>query len=299
MHRYNNKYGYGQILRDYCGQGHDVPIWGEIQHALFLNTRYFTAEGRLGPPREQLQRFPRLLSWQNLLPFPHQIPIGDPFVYAGDIGRPETQLVGGLSDDEDDDDDYVVFMPKLNDEVPLDERLQDYLAGAREASEQSGNSRLLVALHPREKTHRDFYEKSLSDVADVVWAGDDYSGGATAWSQALIAGSSKLFSDYFGAHVFRASWFFERPVTIVGDSPLNPATNARMVDFLRSFLDASEETAEQRAIARAVLGVEYRRESGELADILGFTGWRKVAGRPVRVVYQRLRRAQVARRRRP
>jgi len=294
MHRYNNKYGYGDILRDYCGQGHDVPIWGEIQHALFLNTRYFTADGRLGPPREQLQRFPRLLSWQTLLPFPHQIPIGDPLVYAEGLGESDTKLAEGLRDLTD----YTVFMPKLNDEVPIDERRQHYLAGVREAIEQSDAVRILIALHPREKSHRDFHEEALNNVAEVVWAGDDYPGGATAWSQTLIAGSSRLFSDYFGAHVFRASWFFRRPVTIVGDSPINPATNAVIMEYLHGFLDANEDTAHQRAIAHGVLGVEYRREPGELADLLGFTGWRKTAGRPVRVIYQRIRRAQVASRRR-
>jgi hypothetical protein len=294
MHRYNNKYGYGQILRDYCGQGQDVPIWGEIQHALFLHTRYFRADGRLGPPREQLQRFPRLLSWQTLLPFPHQIPIGDPLLYAKRLGVSDTKLADGFPGPGD----YGVLMPKLNDEVPLDERRKHYLTGAREAVEQSGTERLLIALHPREKSHRDFFEEALSDLAEVVWAEDGYLGGATAWSQALVAGSSRLFSDYFGAHVFRASWFFERPVSIVGDFPINPATNTTMVEYLRGFLDANDDMATQRSVAHAVLGVEYRREPGELADILGFTGWRKVAGRPIRVVYQRLRRARVARQRR-
>ena len=294
MHRYNNKYGYGQILREYCGQGQDVPIWGEIQHALFLNTRYFTADGRLGPPREQLQRFPRLLSWQTLLPFPHQVPIGDPMLYfeghgSGGESAPETSSQPS---------DYGLFMPKLNDEVALDVRRDHYVAGAREAAEKSDTGHLLVALHPRERAHREYLEGGLGAVADVVWADDDHPGGATAWSQALIAGSSKLFSDYFGAHVFRASWFFERSVTIVGDSPINPATHPTMVEYLQAFLAAQHSIADQRAIARTVLGVDYRREHNELANILGFTGWRKVAGRPVRVVYQRVRRAQVARRRR-
>ena len=294
MHRYNNKYGYGQILRDYCGQGQDVPIWGEIQHALFLNTRYFTADGRLGPPREQLQRFPRLLSWQTLLPFPHQVPIGDPMLYVeGYVSGRE-----GTFKTSSQPEDYGLFMPKLNDEVALEVRRDHYVAGAREAAEKSDTLRLLVALHPRERAHREYLEEGLKAVGEVVWADDDYPGGATAWSQELIAGSSKLFSDYFGAHVFRASWFFDRSVTIVGDSPINPATHPTMVEYLQAFLAAQDSIADQRAIAHTVLGVEYRRERDELANILGVTGWRKVAGRPVRVVYQRVRRAQVARRRR-
>ena len=294
MHRYNNKYGYGQILRDYCGKGQDAPIWGEIQHALFLNTRYFTADGRLGPPREQLHRFPRLLSWQTLLPFPHQIPIGDPLLYAERVNPGGTTLTDGVTGVAD----YTVFMPKLNDEVPLEQRRRHYLAGARDAAEKSNDGRLLVALHPREKAHRDFLEDGLGDVAEVVWAGEDFPGGATAWSQALMANSSRLFSDYFGAHVFRASWFFDRPVTIVGDSPLNPATHPTMVEYVQAFDEANDRIADQKAIAHIVLGVEYRREPEELADIVGFTGWRRVTGRPVKVVYQRIRRAQVARRRR-
>jgi len=293
MHRYNDKYGYGHILRHYCAQSGDVPIWGEIQHALFLNTRYFTADGVVGPPREQLQRFPRLLSWQKLLPFPFQVPIGDPLLYAEGLGGPDDKAAEELLFPAE----RAIFMPKLNDEVPVDKRLANYLVGAREAAEKSDASHLLIALHPREKPHRDMLQSGLSEVAEVVWPEDDYPGGQTAWSQALMSGARRVFSDYFGAHVFRASWFFERAVTIVGDRPINPATHAQMVDYLQAFLQASDDTAAQRAIAGSVLGVEYRRDSRELADIMGFTGWRRVAGRPVRVVYQRLRRRQVARRR--
>jgi len=294
MHRYNNKYGYGRILRRFCGVSQNTPIWGEIQHALFLNTHYFTADGRLGPPREQRQRFPRLLSWQNLLPFPHQIPIGDPLLYANVSVEGESVSSGDVSVSGD----YTVLMPKLNDEVPRDERARHYLGAAKEARELSGNDRLLVALHPREKVHRSFFEQHLGPMGEVVWADDEYPGGPTAWSQKLLAQSTRLFSDYFGAHVFRASWFFDLPVSIIGPAPINSATHSTMLEHLTAFLDAQGQLEGQKMVSQTVLGVQFVRSAEELTDILGFSGWRRMAGRPVRVVYQRLRRLRVAVRRR-
>ena len=293
MHRYNNKYGYGHILREYCGQGHDVPIWGEIQHALFLNTRYFSADGKVGPPREQLQRFPRLLSWQTLLPFPHQIPIGDPMLYSTSVGSspgelPQTGLPAAP---------FSVFMPKLNDEVPLPDRLERYLNGAREGIDMASPTHLVVALHPREARHKDSIARSFEGVAEVIWAPDDYLGGPAVWSHAVMRRSEMLVSDYFGAHVFRASAYFAKPIGLVGGNLFNPGFHPTMNSIMRDFLSAVSDQAEQIAVSERLLGVEFQRTRDELMDILGFVGWKRVAGRPVRVVYQRVRRAAVKRRR--
>jgi len=295
VHRYNNKYGYGDILRHYCGVDHTTPIWGEVQHSLFLNTRYFTADGRLGPPREQRQRFPRLLSWQTLLPFPHQIPIGDPLLYESNRLLPDRAALtaSGIPAGE-----YNVFMPKLNNEVPLTHRLDVYVAGVREAIERSGSTPVLVSLHPREMSVKNQVQERLAEIAEVVWAPEENSRAQSAWSQALVAQATTVFSDYLGAHVFRASWFFDRPVTIVGQNPINSATSTEMSEYLVAFVDAQSEIGIQKDVSRELLGVQFVRPPEELADILGFIGWRRVAGRPVRVVYQRVRRLRVAYRRR-
>lgn len=294
MHRYNNKYGYGDILRAYCGAKPSTPVWGEIQHSLFLNTHYFSADGRLGPPREQLQRFPRLLSWQNLLPFPYQIPIGDPLLYQQEgkgISLSAEMTIPGLRGD------YAVFMPKLNDEVPLPERLSHYVTGARLALEQSGSQPLVIALHPRETQYDAEVDTALADIAPVLWAPADFPGGSAAWSQNLVRHSKRVFSDYFGAHVFRASWIHDVPVGLVGDRVVNPATHPAMLDYLWGFLEAPSNLVTQREIAGVVLGASFVRSREELSDIAGFIGWKRLLGRPVRVVYQRIRRARVARRR--
>jgi hypothetical protein len=290
VHRYNNKYGYGQIIRDFCGVGPDVPIWGEVQHSLFLNTRYFSSDGRIGPPREQLQRFPRLLSWNTLLPFPHQIPIGDPLLYAN---RDTGSDVGDLGVGRSGADTFSVFMPKLNNEVDRPDRIEHYVAGAREARERNTASRLFVALHPRERAHKDTMEN-----AELVWAPENFPGGSVAWSQALIAQSDAVFSDYFGAHVFRASHFHNVRVELVGSGHFNPGFHPVMDATFRDFLDAHGDTSAQKTISEQLLGVEYLKTPEELADIAGFRGWKRIMGRPVRVGYQRVRRARVAKRRR-
>jgi hypothetical protein len=294
MHRYNNKYGYGAILREYCGVDPTTPIWGEVQHSLFMNIRYFTANGRLGPPREQLKRFPRLLSWQNLLPFPHQVAIGDPLLYSSllTVSAPEP-VYPGLPFEE-----FSVFMPKLNDEVPLPDRFDTYLRGALEAIDLSAPTAVMVALHPREFEHRDKISRHLSGVAETVWTPADYPGGSTAWSNHLIAQAKNLTSDYFGAHVFRASAYFGKSVSLVGHELFNPGFHPVMTAILNNFMEAEGDMASQRAVSEQVLGVGHQRSQEELTSILGFLGWKKLAGRPVRVVYQRVRRARIRHRRR-
>jgi hypothetical protein len=294
VHRFNNKYGYGNILRRFCWVDDSTPIWGEVQHSLFLNTRYFTADGQLGPPREQLQRFPRLLSWQKLLPFPHQIPIGDPLLYRlpyADIPGKGVPLAGVAPGP------FNVFMPKLNDEVDVPTRLTVYAAGAREAVEHSGKTPVYVAVHPRERALQVEVEKALNSIAHVVWAPDDYPGGPTTWSTQLMKQSQTVISDYFGAHVFRSVALFDTSVSLVGDSMLNPAVHPVMNSLLQEFFDAAGDFSTQYDIARKILGVDYERSREELSDILGFTGLKKFLGRPVRVVYQRIRRAKVRSRR--
>jgi hypothetical protein len=294
MHRYNDKYGYGAILRHYCGVDDAVPIWGEVQHSLFLNIRYFTADGTLGPAREQLQRFPRLLSWQTLLPFPHQVPIGDPLFYQSD----HSDFEGGDSALAlREPKSFNVFLPKLNDELDLSTRLAVYASGVRQAAELSGTTPICVALHPREKSVRAEMQRVLGRLAEVVWAPDDFPGGPTAWSTQLMRDSQTVISDYFGAHVFRSVALFETPVALVGERVFNPAVHLMMLPLLRDFFDAMGDFPAQNEIARRVLGVEYVRPREELRDILGFTGVKKLLGRPVRVVYQRVRRAKVRKRR--
>ncbi len=294
MHRYNNKYGYGAILRSFCGVKPTTPIWGEVQHSLFLNTRYFTADGRLGPPREQLQRFPRLLSWQTLLPFPYQIPIGDPLLYAKQEGlfssyqRSSSDLTG----------DFAVFMPKLNDEVPAEERFRQYKAGLRKAIDRLPQLEVVVALHPREYENREAVVRELGNLAEVLWAPGDYQGGPTAWSHHLIGQAQAVVSDYFGAHVFRAAGLLNTPVVLVGGSLFNPGFHPVMKNLTHEFLEASEDFPTQQAIAGVMLGLEFMRPKDELSHILGFRGTKKVIGRPVRVAYRRIRRVKVSRRRR-
>jgi len=71
-----------------------------------------------------------------------------------------------------------------------------------------------------------------------------------------------------------------------------------MKRITREFYDSSEDVHAQETIAKEVLGFGYQRTQEELSEILGFRGAKKLLGRPVRVIYQRVRRAKVSRRRR-
>lgn len=292
LHRYNNKYGYATVLRRFCAVPESLPVWGEIQHSLFLNTRYFTSDGQIGPPREQLQRFPRLLSWNTLLPFPHQVPIGDPLWYF--LAREDSTTWPQVSEGPHPP---VVVMPKLNDEVEFSERLSHYEMVTREAGEKHPGLPLIVSLHPREARHREEIDRSLGDVAHLLWReGQDHLSDLR-WSLALISQAQAVVSDYFGAHAFRATAFFGTPVTLIGGSSLdNPGFHETMRPRLFDFLDADGDVRSQREIAEQLLGKSHQRPVDELTNIMGFTGVKKILGRPVRALYKAARRRRVHRR---
>jgi len=291
LHRYNNYYGYGQILRSYCGVAPDQPIWGEVQHSLFMNTRHFTAAGHIGPLREQAGRFPRLLSWQTILPFPHQLPIGIPLAYFLEQHREEFALPEGYEHLQGKD--FVLIMPRMDKDITLDKRMAKYRALVDEGLAQDPGRHLVFALHPKDGANKDALEKEFASNGEFVWRGKTDPITDQKGSFALVQHASEMWSNYFGAHVFQAAAFFRAPTKLFGDGLVKDFYHPNMNHFLHAFLDASDNIDTQADVASQVLGLQHLRPVDELRDILGFTGAKRILAKPASVAYRRLRRIKV------
>lgn len=294
MHRYNNKYGYGQILREYCQVPEGTPIWGEVQHSLFMNTRYISADGRIGPPREQLARFPRLLSWQTILPFPHQIPIGMPFGYLLKMHQRRFELPPEFDDLRGQK--FTLVMPRMDNDLPLGVRIDRYEELINGSLSSGRNPLIVVAPHPSELKNKTELERRFSNRAVLLWRGKADPLQESLWSLALMQHAEELWSDYFGAHAFQAVAFFETPTLIFGTNAFRSNYHPNITGHLKAFEEAAGDVETQAEIAREVLGLQHLREPSELRKILGFTGVKRLAGKPIKFAYRKYRQRKVHRR---
>ena len=291
MHRYNKLYGYGDLLRDYCDSKPDQPIWGEVQHSLYMNIYHFRESGPLGAPRDQLGRFPRLLSWQKILPFPHQLPISIPVAYFLDTHREQFDLPAGYEHLRGKD--FVLVMPRMDKDITIDKRLAKYRALIEEGLSEDPGRHLVFALHPKDAENKDLLEKEFGQYGEFVWRGKTDPVTDLTTSFALVQNANEMWSNYFGAHVFQAAAFFRAPTKLFGNGLFNPNYHENMTRYLHAFHDATGNIDAQAEVASRVLGLEYMRPLDELRDILGFTGAKAVLGKSVKAAYKSLRRIKV------
>ena len=263
VHRHNSKYGYGAILRAYCGLSPREPILGEIQHSLFLSTHHFSATHVIGPPRASGSPFVPLFSWNALLPFRHQTPIGDPLLYdptVRELISMATPILGTRAK-------RVLVMPKLNDELDAPDRLSDYVDLVDLAKDLLQTKAIDISLHPRDLE----LAAQVQKITGLESPAPSKTLGAIERnheSMKQLANASALVSDYFGAHVFRAGAFFGVPVVINGEKAYHRAIHPAIRPLLQEFLMAERESDTRMHISELMLGVNYRRNPEELGDIL-------------------------------
>lgn len=265
MHRNNSKYGHDVLLSDYVGVSRQTPILGEIQHSLFLSRFHFDSHGRIGPPRKT-GAFPfPFFSWQNLIPFKNQVPIGDPLIYclASEKDRPQHPSPKYSTSR------YPLVMPKLNEERAPHERESNYRRLVAFAREYSGADRVNLLLHPKE--YRSGISDNLKSIAgtELVMHLQNTPFEATRHSLALLENSSAVYSDYLGTHLFRAKAFFSLPTYISAFSPETKwPYEPRIRDLLEYFGSNALPLVEEISIARELLGFSHRKEPEELRQLL-------------------------------
>lgn len=259
MHRYNRKYGHDQILRTYCGLQDDLPVLGELQHSLFVSRNHFDSRGEIGPPRKTgAMGFP-FFSWNALIPFKNQVPIGDPLIYDPQIQRAQLN-------ENHQDDRIPLVMPKFNEELSTDERLDNYRQLIRSAAEYS-SSQVRVSLHPGDAELEDQLARDASVVISPKSEKSLTAYERLSFSMTQIAQSSLLVSDYFAAHVFRATYFFEIPVRVIELTHQIP-WSPKVKELIEDFQSTPEDSKARLEIARIILGTGLKKGAPELRNLL-------------------------------
>lgn len=266
---------------------------GEIQHSLFISTHHFEASGKIGPRRKTGAWFLPFFSWNNLLPFPNQIPIGDPEYYRLLLPKALDEMPSVFLAEKYK---LPMVMPKLNEELSVEERLRDYVRLTKFASDQTGSREFQVRLHPKDlgllKPLRDLLraEYSLFTPQDSAYSG------MSAHLQ-VLGNASVIVSDYFGAHAFRANAFFQTHVLVNSETAFHSAIHPGVQELFEEFQKLPLESAERVLISKELLGIPQVKGPDELSELLFRPTWGPSTRRLLVAGYRTTRRWQVKLRR--
>lgn len=284
MHRHNNKYGYGNILRQYCQVDDRAPIMGELQHSLFVSSHFFSENGVIGPRRPQGQ-FPIVLfSWNAILPFRQQFVIGDPYLYLpSDIDETSTRSGVSLTGVP-----LPLVMPKMNQELSIPERVAAYQRLVDEALDLAGTEVANIALHPSDGGLMNQLKRVANSHSGIALRDDP----PVRKFGIPIMNTSIVVSDYFGAHVFRANAFLGLP-THVSERGFHRALDPNIRQVFEGFQEASPTSSNRKHMSELLLGFDFKRESEELKERLFWSNSPDVARRIAVAGYKSMRRLKV------
>ena len=261
----NETYGNAASLREYCSADKSAPIWGEIQHSLWLNN--------LNKANERRSRlFPKLFTWNSVIDFENSIPIGDPMGYFLELTPPK--LIYNPHE--------VILLPKFRRVLSVEDRISNYKSFIIEAVEKFPNSNFLMSIHPEELKYRDqilsgqFSQISIHDPGDIANPMQEYAN--------MFENSRMVFTDYLGAHVFRARSYFNLKSEFTFKTWENPKIDERMKRYFDEYLTVSDDNSAKK-ISDLLLGVNHMKSSEELAKLLGFNKIKYLTGRIIRQKY--------------
>lgn len=259
MHRHNRKYRHSELLLGAVGQPDSCPILGEVQHSLFVSTHHFTSTGTVGPPRRCGREGIPFFSWNDLLPFNRQVPIGDPLLY-----RPKplaTELKASM-----DQRKKVLIMPKFNAERKREERIAGYRQLVDVTRERFPHSHYILQVHPDDRENIAGSSKLFSGIE--ISAVSYLQVNTSLYLQAPPPHTVAISSDYFGAHVFRANLYLGIPSVVSGQEALHSAIDRTLFPLFESYLAAHTDFEVQLQISEEVLGQRFMRNSDELRELL-------------------------------
>ena len=261
----NEAYGNAASLRDYCQADKSAPIWGEIQHSLWLNN--------LNKANERRSRlFPKLFTWNSILDFEKSIAIGDPMGYFLKLNPPE------LNKNPQD----IILMPKFRRALSVEDRIAQYKNFMNEAIERFPGAKLVISIHPEELKYRqriitkEFSKIEIYDPSDIANPMIEYVN--------LLANAKTIFTDYLGVHVFRAISYFELRSEYSVKTWENPLIDEKIKTYFENFLFA-QSYGEAKRISDKLLGLDHLRSSEELTKLLGYSKFKCFIGKILRKPY--------------
>jgi hypothetical protein len=261
----NEAYGNAASLRAYCGAPKNAPIWGEVQHSLWLNDLYKVSERRS-------RLFPKLFTWNSIINFENSIPIGDPMGYFLRVKPPK--LIKNPQE--------VILLPKFRRALTIDDRISQYKAFMSEAVEKLPDSKFVISIHPEELKYRDqilvgrFSKIRIHDPKDLGNPMQEYVN--------LFENARVIFTDYLGAHVFRAKSYFSLNCELTDKTWENPMIDSNLRPYFENFTSVQNDS-HAREISDLLLGLNYMKSSDELSELLGLTRARSFFGKLIQKSY--------------
>lgn len=257
----NGYYGHRAILNRFVGVPEARSLAGTLQHGWYM------AAG----PRRRSQRIPRFVWGDRNLGGARAIPVGAPFLYHERVRRPSAPAGSAL-----------LSMPYHGHGADLDGAHTQYASFLE--SIQGDYDAITVCLHPLE------YGTPIQDLYDrrgfsVVTNGDRHdqafldrlldllSKHASITTNRLSTGL--LYGAALGRHVFTGG-----PFARSADRGMLEMSYEQQWDlYQREFGHLAEGLSgdEARRFAGRELGADHVRDPGELRDLLGSTGTRRVA----------------------
>ncbi len=266
----NEAYGNAAVLRSYCDVSQKTPIWGEIQHSMWVN-----AEKKSQESRSRL--FPKIFTWNEILKIKGSIPIGDPMLY---LAKPFQTLYSEKTN-------QVIGLPKFRRNESLQRRIQVYQGFLHYSLEFVPNEDFVLVLHPGELKYAEMIQGKKFRGVRIYSPPpshqpmDDYF--------KLLSQSRLVLSDYLGAHTFRTSFFFETEVHLTSVLWRNQIEQTKISELFNAYLEDSSKK-NRKLISHELLGVDFFKSVSELKKVLGFNQPKKSFGPVISAAYN-LRRS--------
>jgi hypothetical protein len=261
----NEAYGNAASVRAYCNADRSAPIWGEIQHSLWLNNF-----NKVNERRSRL--FPKLFTWNSVISFENSIPIGDPMGYF--LKKNPPNLVENTRE--------VILLPKFRRVLSIEERVSHYKYFMSEAMGRFPNAHFLLSIHPEEIKYRDqiltgqFSNIRIHDPKNIENPMQEY--------VSLFENARLLFTDYLGAHVFRAQSYFNLKSEFTIETWENQLIDKKMKEHFEEFVSVRSDR-DAKKISDLLLGVDYLKSPEELSKILGLRKIKSATGKIIRKKY--------------
>lgn len=250
-----------------------MPIWGEVQHSLW-ETKNFRKH-------RESRVFPRLFTWNNIIDFTNQVPIGDPYLYLKhELISNEVEL--------NQDIERVLIIPKFRRNLSLRERLEAYAHLLDETQTNFPSVKKSVIFHS---------EEEISEIRKQVkldpnlWKISDRRPQQTIGEIKLqlktLVQAEVLVTDYLGVHVMRRLAISGQESILFENWKSWRGVDPEINEFLEVLVSPSANINDKVQASSRLLGEEFLRDRQELCRILGFTGVKKIIGPKIVDFYHR------------
>lgn len=275
----NSAYGNNRILCNYVGKNLR-PIWGEVQHSLWMNTPEFGARSRV---------FRTIFTWNDILDIGKSIPIGDPFLYQNE----------NLDDSKNYDfmtrEKGIIILPKYRRKLSPKDRLFHYTQLLEEARYNFPGEPLLLKLHHSEAEYWKDKTSQFSafynlEFMDELTSAISEKNGKIVDTNRILASSLPILTDYLGPHAFRRIVKYDKEVLLSEKTYNYPSIASKMIDLIQEFRSIHTTNFQKKAIANKILGADFIKEPSELGKLLGISGFRGTISPAVKTCYCRWRR---------